>query len=58
MRCLSEYLLLSAEHMVRGSYFDTPFGQVIRRAAFPNALSILLEWGFTPSNSPAAAAWC
>ena len=48
MRCQSEYLPLSAEHMVRGSYFDTPSGQPIRRAAFPNALFILLELGCRP----------
>ena len=58
MRCQSEYLALSAEHTTRDSYFDTPFGQAIRRAAFANALSILLEWGLAPSNSPAAAAFC
>ena len=38
MRCQSEYLALSAEHTVRASKFDTPFGQSNRRAADPERL--------------------
>ena len=51
------FCLVAAVQATRGSDFDTPFGQAIRRAASRDALSILLEWGFSPSNSPAAAAW-
>ena len=56
MRCQSEYLPLSA-----GIRHATAISTRLSDRQFialptPRALSILLEWGFTPSNSPAAAA--
>ena len=42
----------AAENTTRGRYFDTSFGQEIRRASFPNVFSILLEWGCRPLKLP------
>ena len=52
--CLVAAVQATRDSVFEGGFPDRQFVALLT----PSALSILLEWGFTPSNSPAAAAFC
>jgi hypothetical protein len=56
MRCQSDICCVAAEQAMRYSDFNADFSDSQFVALLSRtSLSILLEWGFTPSNSPAGA---